>query len=151
MNGGGYGGPNNGQFNGGTGRFDETRQLGGNAGDPRNGNGIQTQAQADQAYAELMRDMGRLRNDVSGDRDLNREYQELARQAQQLDPKRWATNGQLDQVINGQVMPALDQMELLLRRKLDANDGSVRSTSPRNTPPGYASAVAEYYKRLSKQ
>ena len=98
-----------------------------------------------------MRDIGRLRNDVSGDRDLAKEYQELARQAQQLDPKRWATNGQLDQVINGQVMPAIDQLELLLRRKLDANDGSVRSTSPRNTPPGYASAVAEYYKRLSKQ
>ena len=30
-------------------------------------------------------------------------------------------------------------------------DGSVRSTSPRNIPPGYDSAVAEYTKRLSKQ
>ena len=36
-------------------------------------------------------------------------------------------------------------------KKLEASDGSVRSVSPRNTPPGYADAVAEYYKRLSKQ
>jgi hypothetical protein len=48
-------------------------------------------------------------------------------------------------------MPAIDQMELLLRRKLGANDGSIRSVNPRNIPPGYAAAVAEYTKRLSKQ
>jgi hypothetical protein len=149
------GGPggNGGTYGGDIGRFDETRRIEGGPVDPRGGNGIQSQAQAEQAYADMMRDIGRLRNDVasSGDRELNREYQELARQAAQLDPKKWASNPQLDQVINGQVLPAIDQMELLLRRKLDANDGSVRSVNPRNTPPGYASAVAEYYKRLSKQ
>jgi hypothetical protein len=144
-------GANGGQYNGGPGRFDETRRLEGAFGDPATGNGIQSQAQSEQAYAEMMRDIARLRNEVSGDRDLTREYQELARQAQQLDPRRWGSNGQLDQVINGQVLPAIDQMELLLRRKLDAADGSVRSPNPRNTPPGYAGAVAEYYKRLSKQ
>jgi len=73
------------------------------------------------------------------------------RQVQQLNPNKWGNNAQLSEVINGQVLTAIDQVELLLRRKLDANDGSVRSASPRNIPPGYANAVAEYNKRLSKQ
>jgi hypothetical protein len=98
-----------------------------------------------------MRDLARLRGSVADDKDAARQYNELVRQAQQLDPKRWATNGQLSEVINGQLTNAIDEVELLIRRKLDANDGSVRSPNPRNTPPGYADAVAEYYKRLSKQ
>jgi hypothetical protein len=111
----------------------------------------QTAAQNEAAYGELMRDLARLRPSVSDDKDAARQYQELVRQAQQLDPKRQATNGQLDDVIGGQLTNAIDEVELVLRRKLDANDGSVRSANPRNTPPGYADAVAEYYKRLSKQ
>jgi hypothetical protein len=110
-----------------------------------------SQAQSEAAYGELMRDLARLRSSVADDKDAARQYAELVRQAQQLDPKRGATNGQLADVINGQMANALDEVELVLRRKLDANDGSVRSASPRNTPPGYANAVAEYYKRLSKQ
>ena len=43
----------------------------------------------------------------------------------QLDPKRWATNGQLSEVIGGRLTNALDQVELI-RRKMDANDGGVR-------------------------
>ena len=68
-----------------------------------------------------------------------------------MDPRRWSGNPLLSQVINGQMLTAIDQVELLLRRKLEDKDGAVRSANPRNTPPGYANAVAEYYKRLSKQ
>ena len=65
--------------------------------------------------------------------------------------KRWATNGQLSEVIGAQLANAIDEVELLLRRKLEATDGSVRSTRPVNAPPGYANSFAEYTKRLSKQ
>jgi hypothetical protein len=109
-----------------------------------------TLAQAEQAYNDLMRDLSRLRGSTGNDKDLSREFQQLVKQAQQLDPKKWGDSARLSGVINGQILTAIDQVELLLRRKLDA-DGSVRSASPRNTPPGYANAVAEYYKRLSKQ
>ena len=98
-----------------------------------------------------MRDLSRLRGSMADDKDLAREYQQLVKQAQQLDPKKWGNDALLSKVISGQILTAIDQVELLLRRKLDANDGSVRSANPRNTPPGYADAVAEYYKRLSKQ
>jgi len=103
------------------------------------------------AYNDLMRDIGRLRNSVGDDKDFNREYQDLVRRAQQLDPRHTNNEGQLGEVINSQALSQIDELELVLRRKLAASDGSVRSTSPRNTPPGYADAVAEYYKRLSKQ
>ena len=73
------------------------------------------------------------------------------RDAQALNPRNLTNNPRLAETINSQLLSAIDQVELLLRRKLDSNDGSVRSATPRNTPPGYANAVAEYYKRLSKQ
>ena len=122
-----------------------------NAGDLQTGPVNPSPAQSEAAYGELMRDLARLRGAVADDKDAAKEYSELVKQAQQLDPKRWATNGQLTDTINGQMANAIDEVELLIRRKLDANDGSVRSPNPRNTPPGYANAVAEYYKRLSKQ
>jgi len=105
----------------------------------------------EQAYNDLMRDIGRLRASVVDDKDLQREYQDLVRRAQELDPRHMNNDPQLGAVIGAQALGQIDELELILRRKLAAGDGSVRSTSPRNIPPGYAEAVAEYTKRLSKQ
>jgi len=105
----------------------------------------------EQAYSDLMRDIGRLRNAVIDDKDLNREYQDLVRRAQELDPRHMTNDPQLGAVIGAQALSEIDELELVLRKKLAAGDGSVRSTSPRNIPPGYDAAVAEYTKRLSKQ
>jgi hypothetical protein len=91
-----------------------------------------------------------MRPNIGNDRDLAREYQQLLERARQLDPSRWATTPQLAEVINNQVLSEIDEVELMLRRKAQANDGSVRGTNPRNSPPGYADAVAEYYRKLSK-
>ena len=108
-------------------------------------------SQPEAAYNDLMRDIGRLRNSVTDDKDLTREFQDLMRRAQELDPRHMNNDPQLGEVIGAQALSEIDEVELVLRRKLAAGDGSVRSTSPRNTPPGYADAVAEYNKRLSKQ
>ncbi len=118
-------------------------------GDPRMGE-LPPNVTPEQAYNELMRDIGRLRGSIADDKDLSREYQDLVRRAQELDPRHMNNDSQLGAVIGAQALSEIDELELVLRRKLSANDGSVRSTSPRNTPPGYAEAVAEYYKRLSK-
>jgi len=103
------------------------------------------------AYNDLMRDIGRLRNSVTDDKDLAREFQDLMRRAQQLDPRHMNNDPQLSEVIGAQALGEIDEVELLLRRKLAEGDGSVRSTSPRNIPPGYADSIAEYNKRLSQQ
>ncbi|HKD07430.1 MAG TPA: hypothetical protein VKB79_16125 [Bryobacteraceae bacterium] len=152
-NGAPYGGigPNGGPIAGAGWRGDNRRIDQPYTGDLDRGPVIQSPVQAEGAYSELMRDLARLRGSVADDKDLAREYQDLVRNAQQLDPKRWATNGQLDTIISGQLSTALDEVELLLRRKMDANDGSVRSANPTNAPPGYSEALREYYKRLSRQ
>ena len=98
----------------------------------------------EQAYSDLMRDIGRLRGAVIDDKDLNREYQDLVRRAQELDPRHMTNDPQLGSVIGAQALSEIDELELVLRKKLAAGDGSVRSTSPRNIPPGYDAAVAEY-------
>lgn len=103
------------------------------------------------AYNDLMRDIGRLRSSVTDDKDLAREFQDLMRRAQQLDPRHMNNDAQLGEVIGAQALSQIDEVEYLLRRKLAESDGSVRSTSPRTIPPGYADAVAEYTKRLSQQ
>ncbi len=119
-------------------------------GDPRMGT-LPPNVTPEAAYNDMMRDIGRLRNAIGDDKDLAREFQDLMRRAQELDPRHMNNEGQLGEVIGAQALSEIDQVELVLRRKLAQSDGSVRSTSPRNTPPGYADSVAEYYKRLSKQ
>jgi hypothetical protein len=145
---GGNGGPINGTaWQGGPRTIDGIMNS---ARDPNSGQQM-SRADAEQTYNDLVRDLGRLRGQLGNDKDLAREYQQLMGEVQQIDPKQWGAHQQMQDVIEGQLRSAIDEVELLLRRKLAANDGSVRSVNPRNTPPGYSNAVAEYYKRLSKQ
>jgi len=149
---GGGGGINGGDRNGNPGTVGSYGPYNAtNFGGPDQPPAFQTPQAAEAAYNDLMRDIGRLRGEVSDDKDLAREYQDLLRRAQEMDPRKMGNDTRLNAVINGQALSEIDEVELMLRKKLEANQGSVRSTNPRNTPPGYADAVAEYYKRLSRQ
>jgi hypothetical protein len=44
----------------------------------------------------------------------------------------------------------MEQVELALRRNADAGAGNPHMETPQQVPPGYANAVAEYFRRLSK-
>ena len=155
----------------GGGQFAGGRQQGGPAnvgGDPWGGGSIgnpgawgnanpgaapevRTPAQAQALYNQIVRQLGQLRPDVAGDPQLTREYQDLVSRAQGLDPAKWGTqDAELSQRIASQALTELDQLELLLRRKADGADGSVRSTSPSAVAPGYGNAWGEYTKKLSK-
>ena len=148
---GGLGGANNGPWDGTRGGADARALNNFDPANPQPGQAFPTQAQAEQAYNDMMRDIARLRNSVQDDKDLSREYQELQRRAQQLDPKHANNDPELSQRIGSAAIASVDQVELLLRRKMEGTDGSVRSANPKSAPPGYDTAVAEYYKRLSKQ
>ncbi len=77
--------------------------------------------------------------------------QDLIRQLQQVDPSRFRGNPELIERIRAQFIPALEQMELQLRRKLNDSEGEgVRATGSEPTPEGYADAVAEYFRRLAE-
>jgi hypothetical protein len=69
---------------------------------------------------------------------------------QRLDPKRFPGNPELLSNLHGRILAEVEQLELQLRRMVDDKGGRVRSTSGDPAPPGYADAVAEYFRRLSK-
>ena len=54
--------------------------------------------------------------------------------------------------IQAALMSGVEQVEMELRRKVEeaAGNGSVRSPGGETVPQGYAGAVAEYFRKLSK-
>jgi hypothetical protein len=103
-----------------------------------------------------MRALSQLRQDIQGSpdlaRDLSREIDAITRDMQRITPNQLAGNpAVLDKLVQGQVLPSVQQLELLLRRKLDDKAaGEVRSGGAERVPAGYGDAVAEYFRRLSK-
>jgi hypothetical protein len=70
---------------------------------------------------------------------------------QRIDPKKFAGNPELVEQLRSQVLAGLEQLELQLRRQLDTQQaGSARTGTPQRVPAGYADAVAEYFRKLSK-
>ena len=68
-----------------------------------------------------------------------------------LDPSRYPGNPELVERIRSQILPALEQMELQMRRQLDDEQGGqVRNSGSEPVPPGYSGAVADYFRRLGK-
>lgn len=105
----------------------------------------------EQAYREGLRDLAALRQSMRDHPELAGDVQELIRQMQRLDPKRFPGNPALVEQLRKQLLPTLEHVELRLRRQLeDAGEGQVRSGLARPVPPGYADAVAEYYRKLSR-
>jgi hypothetical protein len=136
---GGAGGPHGGWWGGYRGDWDgrELRDL-----DP---------AQIERGYREGLRDLGQLRQAIQDNPDLARDVQDLIREMQRVDPSRVPGNAELIERIQSVVLPAIEQLELQLRRKLeDKNAGQVRTAGSEPVPAGYADAVAEYFRRLSK-
>ena len=103
-------------------------------------------------YQQGMTDLSQLRQAVQSDPETLREVQELIRELAHLDPKRFPGNPALVEELHTQVLNDVDKLELQLRRQADdKNAGQVRSGDSLPVPPGYQDAVAEYFRRLSKQ
>jgi hypothetical protein len=113
-------------------------------------------AYADRVFRNGIRDLTQLDQMIRGNPDVPREtardVQDLVRQMQRLDPRLLAADPtRLDQIV-GQLLGGVEQVELELRRIADAQQaGSVRSGASQPVPPGYADAVAEYFRRLAAQ
>jgi hypothetical protein len=102
-----------------------------------------------ESYRQGMSDLSRLRQSVGEDRELRRQVDELIRSMQNLDPKRFPGNPAMVDELYARVLTAADRLELQLRR--DANHSAeVRSDDPLAVPAGYQTAVADYFRRLSK-
>jgi hypothetical protein len=96
-------------------------------------------------YRHTLRELG---NNPQIGKDLRDRINDLYR----LDPQMSPGNPELMNRIESQMLTGVEQIELLLRRQLDEQGGgAVRSGSAEPVPQGYADAVAEYFRRLSKE
>jgi hypothetical protein len=96
-------------------------------------------------YRHTLRELG---NNPQIGKDLRDRINDLYR----LDPQMSPGNPELINRIQSQMLTGVEQIELLLRRQLDdQGGGAVRSGSAEPVPQGYADAVAEYFRRLSKE
>ena len=95
-------------------------------------------------YRHTLRELG---NNPQVGKDLRDRINDLYR----LDPQMSPGNPEMMNRIESQMLTGVEQIELLLRRQLDEQGGAVRSGSAEPVPQGYADAVAEYFRRLSKE
>jgi len=97
-----------------------------------------------QNYRHTLRE---LENNPQIGKDLRDTIHDLYR----LDPRFVSNDPELLNRIESQMLTGVEQIELQLRRQLDDQGGVVRSGSAEPVPQGYADAVAEYFRRLSKE
>jgi hypothetical protein len=107
---------------------------------------------AQRNYQDAVRDVNRLEGEVRDNPDLLRQLRDVGAVLPRLDPNRYpnGTPRDLDKLY-AEAMANIEQVEVMLRRKVeDREGGSIRSATPQPPPPGYADAVADYFRRLSK-
>jgi uncharacterized membrane protein YccC len=107
------------------------------------------QATVTRSYDDTIREMARMQQSVRSDPATAKEMQDLMRQLQTLDPRRFAADPARLAALEQQILAEVEQAELILRRNLDNAGGNVRTTPEDSIPPGYSDAVAEYFRRLS--
>jgi hypothetical protein len=158
---GGPGGPRGGQWtNGpsyGPGGYRYGDVWGGNwnpngAWDPRayNMDGPIRPEQLQTTYRDALQSLNQLQQQLRDDPDTLRDVQSLMRDLRQFDPAYYTNDPLLDERIQA-ALAGVEQVEMELRRKVDdAGGGSVRSPGSEPVPQGYADAVADYFRKLSK-
>lgn len=102
------------------------------------------------AYRDGLTELNQLRQLTKSDPEALKEIQDLVREMQRLDPSRFPGNPAMVEQLHTQVLSGVDKLELQLRRSSDEQSGQVRTSKPTAIPAGYQDAVAEYFRRLSK-
>jgi len=122
-------------------------QWNGQVGQLDNGLGLE------RALRDSVRELNQMRSDLRGQTgaDLDREIENALKELQRYDPSKIGTDPVLQERISSTVLPTVENLELQLRRKLEGRDaGQVRTSAVEKAPQGYADAVAEYFRRLSR-
>jgi hypothetical protein len=103
------------------------------------------------AYRDGLTELNQLRQLTKNDPEALKEIQDLVREMQRLDPSRFPGNPAMVEQLHSLVLSGVDKLELQLRRSSDEQQsGQVRTSKPSAVPAGYQDAVAEYFRRLSK-
>jgi hypothetical protein len=105
------------------------------------------------ARQRVLQELNGLRQDIHASApDAETDVQELMRDLQQLGPGDFPGNPALVEQLRGQVLAAMDKLELRLRRDLGQQEsGQIRNGDSLRVPQGYQESVAEYFRRLSEE
>jgi hypothetical protein len=104
-----------------------------------------------QDYQATVSQLDQLRKNVQDDPEALRQVEDLILQMQRLDPRRFPGNPAIIAQLHGQVLRDVDKLELELRSKQEGKQaGQVRGNESMPVPAGYEDAVADYFRRLSK-
>lgn len=150
----GQGQGQNGQDPGGQGRTNSANAGGGsyramNTGERREAppsvaNG-QNWDRMNQRLADIARQM------QGSDPDAAGEARRIAEEMRRLDPGNFGGGEVQSRLAAAQLLPQMEQLELRLRRKAEAGgEGQVRVGQQDKAPAGFAEAVADYFRRLSR-
>jgi len=111
-------------------------------------------AALDRAFREGRAELGAIERLLQSDPDFAKDVEALRREMRQLNnlASRFPGNPGLLNKEQQAVLHETQQLELLLRRKLEEKQGAqVRAQSEQPVPEGYRKAVAEYFRRLSRE
>jgi hypothetical protein len=109
-----------------------------------------TPSDSERVFEQSVSNLNQLRQAVRNDPEAARELRKLIDEMQRLDPKRFPGNPALLEQLHNQIMSDVNTLDLQFRRKQDDRSGDIRIGNATSIPPGYEDAVAEYYRRLSK-
>ena len=108
-------------------------------------------ADPEATYRQGLSELNELHHLAQNDPTALKEIQDLVREMQRLDPKRFPGNPAMVEQLHTEVLSGVDKLELQLRHdSADQTSGQVRTTKEPPVPPGYEEAVAEYFRRLGK-
>ena len=102
----------------------------------------------ERAIRQGLRELNQLMPMVRGEKQAEKEVEELAKQMQRLDPSRFPGNPAMVERMYREVLSSVDKLELQVRR--DGASTEARTGKPLTVPEGYRDSVADYFRRLSK-
>ena len=143
--------PSGGGGNGGTawGNYDTggntPRARGANLPAPPDSSG--NPADSESSFSQQMQALRQLRQSLGDDPQAAKEVEDLTRQMQNLDPRRFPGNPAMVEQMHRELLGSVDRLELELQNRNAQTDA--RTGKPDAVPGGYQDAVAEYYRRLS--
>ncbi len=100
------------------------------------------------AISSALRDLSALRQAVGGNTDLGRQIGDVVRDLQR--PGFALAGPALNDRLTREVLPAIEQLEMQLRSRVEGDATTVRNPGADRIPPGYGDKVADYFRRLSK-
>jgi hypothetical protein len=111
-------------------------------------------ADVDRAFRDGRAELSQIERAVMSDPDFAADVEALRREMRQLNnlSQRFPGNPALLSREQQSLLHHVQQLELLLRRKLEEKQGAqVRAQSEQPVPENYRKAVAEYFRRLSRE